>query len=159
MGLHLTLPQALTHRAELRAAGKKLVLTNGVFDLLHVGHLDYLEKARALGDFLLVGVNSDEITRQLKGPDRPWTPAVERARLLAALAPVDAVVIFDSPTAIDLVRAVAPDIYAKGGDYATKFLPEAETAHAVGAQIALIDYLPGHSTSEVIKRIRGLHHV
>lgn len=143
-------------REQLRATGKKLVFTNGHFDLLHIGHLDYLEKARALGDALILGVNGDHSTEQLKGTGRPIVPALERARLLAALRPVDAVVIFDDPTAEDLIRKLQPEIYVKGGDYAHKHLPEQATVEAYGGRVVLIDYMPGHSTSELIRKIRAL---
>ncbi len=148
-----TLPEAAALRDSLRAPKKTLVLTNGVFDLLHLGHLDYLEKARALGDALFVGVNGDDSARQLKGASRPFVPAAERARLIAALRCVDTALIFDDLTADSLLHALRPDIYAKGADYAHKPLPETETAKLVGAQIRLIAYLPGHSTTELIERI------
>lgn len=156
MGKILTLPAALIERARLRAAGQRLVFTNGHFDLLHVGHLDYLEKARALGDTLFVGLNGDAGTTRLKGAGRPLVPAVERARLLAALEPVSAVIIFEEDTADALIRALQPDIYVKGGDYADKPLPERPTVEAYGGRVALIDYLPGHSTSALIARIKAL---
>ncbi|HLF00573.1 MAG TPA: adenylyltransferase/cytidyltransferase family protein [Anaerolineales bacterium] len=151
----LTLPESIALRESLRAQNKRLVLTNGVFDLLHVGHLDYLEKARALGDALFIGINGDDSARGLKGEGRPFLPAAERARLVAALTCVDAAILFDDPTADSLLRALRPDVYVKGGDYAHKPLPETESANAVGAQIVLIDYLPDHSTSALIKRIAG----
>jgi D-beta-D-heptose 7-phosphate kinase/D-beta-D-heptose 1-phosphate adenosyltransferase len=154
--MHLELTAARQRRDELRQAGQTLVLTNGHFDLLHVGHLDYLEKARALGDALFVGLNGDTSTRRLKGPGRPLVPAVERARLLAALAPVTAVIIFDQDTADDLITTLQPDIYVKGGDYAHKPLPERPAVAAYGGQIVLIDYLPDHSTSQLIARIKAL---
>ena len=152
----LTLNQSLKRRASLRRDGKTLVFTNGHFDLLHVGHLDYLEKARALGDALFVGVNGDASTGRLKGPGRPITPAVERARLLAALRPVDAVIVFEDDTADALLTHLKPEIYAKGGDYAEKDLPERAAVEAYGGRVDLIDFLPGHSTSDLIRRIRGL---
>jgi len=152
----LTLDEAVTGRKRLREAGGKLVFTNGHFDLLHVGHLDYLENARALGAALLVGLNGDASTRRLKGSGRPLVPAAERARLLAGLRVVSAVVIFDDDTADDLIRALQPDIYVKGGDYAHKMLPERPTVEAYGGQIALIDYLPDHSTSDLIARVKRL---
>jgi len=155
MGEQLTLEQAIQRRQALRA-DQRLVFTNGHFDLLHVGHLDYLEQARALGDALYVGVNGDASTRRLKGVGRPVVPASERARLLAALIPVTAVIIFDEDTADSLIRALRPDIYAKGADYAHKLLPERPTVEACGGQIALIDYLPGHSTSDLIARVKAL---
>jgi rfaE bifunctional protein nucleotidyltransferase chain/domain len=140
----------------LRASGGRLVFTNGHFDLLHVGHLDYLEKARALGDALYIGLNGDASTRRLKGAGRPLVPAEERARLLGALRAVSAVIIFEDDTADHLIRTLQPDIYVKGGDYANKTLPERPTVEAYGGQIALIDYLPGHSTTELIARIKDL---
>ncbi|MBC6937138.1 MAG: ADP-heptose synthase [Chloroflexi bacterium] len=156
VGKILTLQAALIERARLRAAGQRLVFTNGHFDLLHVGHLDYLEKARALGDALFVGLNGDAGTTRLKGAGRPLVPANERARLLAALEPVSAVIVFEEDTADALIRALQPDIYVKGGDYADKPLPERPTVEAYGGRVALIDYLPGHSTSALIARIKAL---
>lgn len=156
MGDLLTLEQAQALRRELRRAGQRLVFTNGHFDLLHVGHLDYLEKARALGDALFVGVNGDGGTGRLKGSGRPIVPADERARLIAALVPMTAVVIFDDDTADALLTALQPEIYVKGGDYRHKVLPERSTVEAYGGQIVLIDYLPGHSTSGLIARIKAL---
>jgi rfaE bifunctional protein nucleotidyltransferase chain/domain len=153
---HITLDDALRQRQNLRSHGKSLVFTNGHFDLLHVGHLDYLENARALGDALFVGLNGDASTRRLKGEGRPIVPAVERARLLTALSPVTAVIIFDDDTAGHLLQVLQPDIYAKGGDYRHKTLPERPTVQAYGGRIVLIDYLPGHSTSDLIRRIRTL---
>ena len=143
-------------RATLRQAGKTLVFTNGHFDLLHVGHLDYLEKARALGDALFVGVNGDESSRRLKGAGRPIVPAVERARLIAALRPVDGVIVFDDDTADALITALRPEIYVKGGDYAGKALPERAAVEACGGRVELIDFLPGRSTTRLIERIRRL---
>ncbi len=158
MGSVMTLQQAIDYRERLRAEGKRLVLTNGHFDLLHVGHLDYLEKARTLGDALIVGLNQDSTTQQHKGHGRPIVPDHERARLLAALVPVDAVVLFAEPTADRLIEQLRPDVYAKGGDYAHKPLPERAAAERVGAQVALIEFLAGHSTSALIARIRALPH-
>jgi rfaE bifunctional protein nucleotidyltransferase chain/domain len=135
---------------------QKLVFTNGHFDLLHIGHLDYLEKARDLGDALFVGVNGDEGTRYLKGAGRPLVPAVERARLLAALIPVTAVIIFEDTSADSILQALQPEIYVKGGDYRNKPLPEARVVESYGGHIELIDYLPDHSTSELISRIKAL---
>lgn len=156
MGEQLTLEAAVARRETLRQAGGRLVFTNGHFDLLHVGHLDYLERARALGDALYVGLNGDSSSARLKGQGRPLVPAAERARLLAALIPVDAVIVFDDDTAAALVRALRPEVYAKGGDYAVKPLPERALVEAYGGQVALIDFLPGHSTSALIARIKAL---
>jgi rfaE bifunctional protein nucleotidyltransferase chain/domain len=143
-------------RSDLRTSNQTLVFTNGHFDLLHVGHLDYLEKARALGDVLCVGLNGDSSTTRLKGAGRPLVPAVERARLLAALRPVDAVTIFEEDTANALIEALQPDIYVKGGDYADKPLPERAIVESYGGRVVLIDYLPDHSTSALIARIKAL---
>ena len=156
MGHIFTLVAAAAERDALRAAGRRVVFTNGHFDLLHVGHLDYLEKARALGDALFLGLNGDESTRRLKGEGRPLVPAAERARLLAALLPVSAVIVFEDDTADGLLRALKPDVYEKGGDYAHKVLPERPTVESYGGVVALIDYLPDHSTSTLIARIRAL---
>ena len=156
MGSILSFDEAVAERERLRAAGKTLVFTNGHFDLLHVGHLDYLEKARALGDALFIGLNGDASTARLKGAGRPLIPAMERARLLAALVPVTAVIIFDDDTAAALVRALQPDIYVKGGDYGGKLWPERDIVAAYGGRVALIDYLPDHSTSALIEKIRAL---
>lgn len=156
MGDHITLEEALARRIALHATGRKLVFTNGHFDLLHVGHLDYLEKARALGDALFVGVNGDASSVILKGTGRPIVPADERARLIAALVPVSAAILFEQETADTLLRVLQPDIYVKGGDYRDKPLPERDTVQAYGGKIVLIDYLAGHSTSALIARIKAL---
>ncbi len=156
MGIILTLESAVAERLRMRTAGETLVFTNGHFDLLHVGHLDYLEKARALGDALFLGLNGDTSTQRLKGRGRPLVPALERARLLAALQPVSGVIIFEADTADELLRALQPDIYVKGGDYANKVLPERPTVEAYGGRVALIDYLPDHSTSALIAKIKAL---
>jgi rfaE bifunctional protein nucleotidyltransferase chain/domain len=156
MGIILTLEAAQAERLLMRQAGEKLVFTNGHFDLLHVGHLDYLEKARALGNALFVGLNDDASTMRLKGVGRPLIPALERARLLTALQPVSGVIIFEADTADELIRALQPDVYVKGGDYAHKILPERPTVEAYGGQVALIDYLPDHSTSALIAKIKAL---
>ncbi len=147
----------------LHATGLRVVCTNGVFDLLHIGHLRYLQAARALGDVLLVGVNSDSSTRRLKGASRPLVPQAERAELLAGLACVDLVTIFDEDTAEELVRVAQPEVYVKGGDYAAirdvgtspaaKLLPEANIVRAQGGDVVLIPYVPGHSTSALIEHI------
>lgn len=152
----LTLTQAIQARAQLRAAGLTLVFTNGHFDLLHVGHLDYLERARALGDALFVGINDDASTAALKGPGRPLVPAAERARLVAALRCVDAAIIFDTPTAIPLIEALRPEVYAKGGDYHDKPLPERPAVERSGGRVILIDLVPDRSTTALIARIRAL---
>lgn len=154
--MRYSLEEALEFRAQLRAAGRSLVLGNGHFDLLHAGHLDYLERARDLGDALIVGVNGDASSARLKGTGRPLVPALERARLLAALKPVSAVVIFEQDVADGLIRALQPDVYAKGADYAHKPLPERGVAEACGARVVLIPLRPQRSSSGLIERIRAL---
>lgn len=154
--MRYSLDEALALRAQLRAAGRSLVLGNGHFDLLHAGHLDYLEQAHNLGDALIVGVNGDDSSARLKGPGRPLVPALERARLLAALKPVAAVVIFEEDVADGLIAALQPEIYAKGADYAHKPLPERAAAEACGARVVLLPLLPQHSSSSLIARIQAL---
>lgn len=141
-------------REKLRAEGKVVVFTNGHFDLLHGGHLDCLERAKALGDVLIVGLNSDASTRLLKGEERPIMPQEERARLLAALECVDYVVIFEDRTAERLVEMLKPDIYAKGGNYGKgKELPEAKVVAEYGGQVEILPYLPRCSTTRIIETI------
>src|SRR3954468_16617355 len=130
MGTLLTLEQATRFRNQLHADGKTLVFTNGHFDLLHVGHLDYLEKASKLGDTLFVGVNGDSASEALKGTGRPIVSAADRARLIAALCCVDGAIVFDDLTADALITALEPEIYVKGGDYHDKILPERQTVEA-----------------------------
>ncbi|HZB94699.1 MAG TPA: adenylyltransferase/cytidyltransferase family protein [Herpetosiphonaceae bacterium] len=154
----VALEELLRLRREWRESGQIVVCTNGIFDLLHFGHLDYLTAARSLGDVLVVGLNSDSSTRRYKGPLRPLVPEHERAALLLALAPVDYVTIFDELTAERLVEALQPDIYCKGGDYGSagslaKPLPEAAIVERYGGRVELIPYLPGHSTTDLIRRI------
>jgi rfaE bifunctional protein nucleotidyltransferase chain/domain len=156
MGEVLTLDEARARRAVWRTAGAVVVFTNGHFDLLHVGHLDYLEKARALGDVLLVGVNGDASTERLKGAGRPLVPAVERARLLAALTPVSGAIVFEDDTAHALIAALEPDVYVKGGDYHDKPLPERALVESMGGRVVLIDSVPDRSTTRLIARIRAL---
>lgn len=156
MGQVLTLDVLRQERRHLRARGQTLVLTNGHFDVLHAGHVRYLQQARALGDVLAVAVNSDASTAARKGPQRPIVPEDERAELVAALACVDYVVIFDALTAEDIVRTLEPDIYAKGGDYAgpdAPPLPEAPIVEATGGRVVLLPLVPDRSTSDLVERI------
>jgi rfaE bifunctional protein nucleotidyltransferase chain/domain len=172
--------------AERQERGERAVFTNGCFDLLHLGHVTYLQRARALGDFLVVALNSDASTRRLKGPRRPLVPEDARAAVLAALGSVDYVTVFDDATAESLVRQLRPAVYVKGGDYAgsagtqgdivldpetlrrilagdadsrpalaglARQLPEARAVAEYGGALALLTYLPGHSTTELIERI------
>lgn len=152
----LSLPDAIILRQQYEQSHKTLVFTNGVFDLLHIGHLDYLERARALGDALIVAINDDASTADYKGTGRPLVPASERARLLEALAPVTATLIFPDATADRILNAIQPHIYCKGGDYTPETLPEYPTVQAYGGEVRLIEYLPNHSTSNLIQKIKAL---
>ncbi len=153
MGRVVSLDTAAAHRRELRSAGKTVVFTNGLFDLLHAGHLDYLERASALGEVLIIGLNSDASARALKGPDHPIMPQEERGKLLSALNMVDMVVLFDATTATTLLNTLEPDVYVKGGDYSHKEWPEKETALAIGCRIELLPFVEGYSTSRLIETI------
>jgi len=145
-------------RAGLRAGGKRLVVTNGCFDLLHLGHVTYLETARSHGDALLVGVNSDAAVRELKGPARPVTPEDDRAAVLAALESVGGVCIFAEPTATRFLAAAQPDIYVKGGDYTLETLNQEErrTVERAGGKIVIIPFVPGKSTTALLQKIARL---
>jgi rfaE bifunctional protein nucleotidyltransferase chain/domain len=153
----LTLAAAVARRDELRAAGKKAVLTNGVFDLLHTGHLYFLQQARALGDALFVALNGDASVRALKGPARPVQTEEQRAYALGALACVDAVFIFGTPRLDAEILALRPDIYCKAGDYTLDKLDSGERAalEKSGAKIKFLPFLPGFSTTNLIARIRA----
>jgi rfaE bifunctional protein nucleotidyltransferase chain/domain len=137
----------------LRAEGRRIVLANGCFDLLHVGHVRYLDAARRLGDVLFVGVNSDAAVARLKGPGRPLMPAAERVELLSALRAVDHVVVFDDDTADALIAAIRPDVHAKGTDYTPDSVPERETVRAHGGRVAIVGDPKDHATRDVIGRI------
>jgi len=139
----------------LRKSGKKLVATNGCFDLLHVGHVRYLKAARALGDVLIVGLNGDDSVRELKGPDRPINKASDRAEVLAALECVDLVAVFPETRATMFIRAVAPDIYIKGGDYRVDTLDRDERAllEKIGARIEIVPFVEGYSTSRLLAKL------
>ncbi len=145
------------HLAEtVRARGGTVVFTNGVFDLLHPGHVRYLQDARALGDMLIVGVNSDASVRRIKGPARPINAEHERAEVLAALACVDAVVIFDEDTPDAIVRRVQPDVLVKGADWAEDNIVGRDIVEARGGRVVRVELSPGHSTSELIRRVKAL---
>jgi rfaE bifunctional protein nucleotidyltransferase chain/domain len=142
-------------RASYRATGKKLVVTNGCFDLLHLGHVTYLESARHLGDALLVGINGDAAARQLKGEGRPVNSEADRAAVLAALASVDRVCIFKEPTAVKFLAAARPDVYVKGGDYTLDTLNQEErrTVESGGGKITIIPLVAGKSTTALLEKI------
>lgn len=139
----------------LRAAAKTVVFTNGVFDLLHVGHLRYLQQARALGDALIVGLNSDDSVRQVKGPGRPITPEGERAEILEALACVDGVVVFGEAAPHDLIAALQPDILVKGADWAADAIVGRDIVEGRGGRVVRVPIEPGHSTTALVEKIRG----
>ncbi|WP_345628598.1 D-glycero-beta-D-manno-heptose 1-phosphate adenylyltransferase [Rugosimonospora acidiphila] len=139
---------------EARAVGARIVFTNGCFDVLHRGHIGYLVQARQLGEVLIVAVNSDESVRRLKGPGRPVNAQEDRAGVLAALGCVDHVIIFDDDSPTDLLEAIRPDVYVKGGDYTPELIPEAELVYALGGEVQTLGYLPDRSTSAIIERIR-----
>lgn len=153
----------LHHRTEAaawaeaqRASGRRVVFTNGVFDLLHPGHTRYLADARREGDVLVVAVNSDRSVRVLdKGADRPITPEHERAELLASLAAVDAVVVFDEPTPFEIVSAIQPDVLVKGADWASDAIVGRDVVEARGGRVVRIPLAPGYSTTAILDRARG----
>lgn len=135
-----------------RAAGEKVILTNGCFDLLHVGHVRYLRGAKQLGGKIIVALNSDASVRALKGEGRPRTPAGERAEILAALQDVDAVTVFDAPDVRDLVRLLRPDIHAKGTDYTQESVPERDEVIACGGRVEIVGDPKNHSTRELLRQ-------
>jgi len=141
--------------AEWRRAGQQIVLANGCFDLLHVGHIRYLRGAKALGGKLVLAMNSDASVRQMKGEGRPLMPEQERAEIVAALSDVDAVVLFDEPDVRALVREIRPDIHAKGTDYTRENVPERDEVLAYGGRIEIVGDPKDHSTSELLKRTGG----
>lgn len=138
-----------------RLLDKKVVFTNGCFDLLHLGHIDYLSKAADLGDKLVIGLNSDASTSSLKGPGRPITDETSRSTLLAALSFVDAVILFDEPTPFELIRWVQPDVLVKGADYTIDQIVGADLVLKSGGEVKSIEFLPGYSTSLIEKKIRS----
>lgn len=136
-------------------AGKRLVFTNGVFDILHAGHVQLLTAARALGDLLIVGVNDDASVRRLgKGDDRPINPLEDRAAVLEALRAVDGLIAFSEDTPIELIKTLEPDVHVKGGDYEADALPETPIVRAYGGEVVILPLLPGRSTTGIVERIR-----
>lgn len=138
-----------------RRKGAKIVLANGCFDLFHVGHIRYLAGAKTLGDCLIVGINSDEQVRRLKGENRPFMPEMERAEIVSALRSVDFVTIFYEPTVEELIRAVRPDFHAKGTDYTTETVPEREIVKEYGGRTAIVGDPKNHSSTELIRLVSG----
>jgi D-beta-D-heptose 7-phosphate kinase/D-beta-D-heptose 1-phosphate adenosyltransferase len=150
----LTLEQTILRFGREKRNGKRVVFTNGCFDLLHPGHIRSLETARALGDALIVGLNSDDSVKSLKGPDRPVIPEQERAEILASLECVDAVVIFEELTPQEVIAALLPDILVKGGDWPGSQIVGREEVEAAGGRVVLVDVVEGYSTSDILKKIR-----
>ena len=138
----------------LKRQGKVVAFTNGCFDILHVGHLDTLERAKRLGDCLIVGINSDASVRRLKGPHRPVVPARERAKMVAALKPVDYVVFFSEDTPLKLIQAICPHVLAKGGDWIPEKIVGRELVESAGGRVVALPYLKGRSTSTLLSEIR-----
>jgi len=136
-----------------KAAGSRIVLANGCFDILHAGHVRYLEGARTLGDLLVVGINSDEQVARLKGAGRPVLPERERAELVASLQAVDLVTIFAEPTVTELLLAINPDVHAKGTDYTEETVPERDVVRSYGGRVAIVGDPKDHSTSEILKKV------
>ena len=154
---HPATPEDVRHlRDTLQSQGKQLVFTNGCFDLLHTGHVRYLQQARALGDALVVAINSDRSVRTLKGPDRPINSELDRAEVIAALACVDTVVIFEEPRVTRLIEQIQPHIYAKGGDYTPDTLDPGEKAalDSAGTAISILSLVPGRSTTNMLNRMQ-----
>ena len=151
----MTREQATRWRLDQSARKRSVVFTNGVFDLLHPGHVDVLLAARREGDALVVGVNSDESVRRLKGPSRPVRTERERGYVLAALGMVDAVVIFGEDTPLQLIRALEPDVIVKGGDYTEDTVVGAPDVRARGGRVVIVPLTPGHSTTSIVEKLRG----
>ena len=150
----LSRPQLIDKAAALRQGGTKIILANGCFDLFHVGHVRYLEGAKQLGGFLVVGINSDRQVRGLKGEGRPFMPEDERVEIVAAFRCVDAVTIFDEPTVEDLIKDIRPDFHAKGTDYTVETVPEREIVRRYGGRVVIVGDPKDHSSSEFIAKVR-----
>ena len=139
---------------ELKSSGKKIVFTNGCFDIIHSGHVTYLAQARSLGDVLVVGMNTDDSVRRLKGPTRPVNNENDRSIVLSALKSVDYVTLFNEDTPYELISLLKPDVLAKGGDYTLENVVGREVVEGRGGRLVLVPFLPGHSTSVIVERIR-----
>lgn len=148
------LERAKTRVGEWKRQGKRVVFTNGCFDLLHLGHVDYLEKARNLGDILVVGLNTDDSVSRFKGPHRPIQDQQSRARVMAALAVVDLVVFFDEDTPKNLISALVPQVLVKGSDYLAENIVGADVVKNAGGDVKTIEFVPGYSTTRIIDRIK-----
>lgn len=148
-------PDARNHIRKVQAEGKKVVFTNGCFDLVHLGHVDYLEKARNLGDFMVVALNSDVSVSSLKGPNRPVSNELSRTRVMASFGFVDLVVVFDDPTPLQVIETLKPDILTKGADYSLSTIVGADFVIGRGGRVETIPLVEGYSTSLLIKRIHS----
>ena len=157
MGEILTLAEAKRRRKAARILGRRFVFTNGCFDLIHPGHTELLRRARGLGHYLLVGLNSDRSVRAIKGPGHPTQGELARATVVAALASVDYVVLFDEETPLHLIEEILPDVLVKGGDYAPANVVGREVVERAGGQVHLIPLVPGFSSSSIADRIRSRH--
>lgn len=151
-----SLEEGAAYAATIRAAGRRVVFTNGVFDILHPGHIRYLQQARALGDALVVGLNADASVRRNKGPQRPINTEQERAEILAALDSVDCVVIFTEDTPAQIIKAIAPDVLVKGADWAEDAIVGRDTVEARGGRVVRVPVEQGFSSTEIIRKVRAL---
>lgn len=152
----MTIDQGAAFARELRGSGRRVVFTNGVFDILHPGHIRYLQQARALGDALIIGLNSDASVKRNKGPERPINNESERAEILSALECVDAVVVFDENTPAEIIKAIQPDILVKGADWGEDAIVGRDTVEARGGKVVRVPIEQGYSTTEIIRKIRAL---
>jgi len=150
----VNLQEAKTQVNNWKSAGKRVVFTNGCFDLIHLGHVDYLEKARILGGKLVIGLNSDDSVSRFKGPERPLQDQVSRARVLAAMQFVDLVVFFNEDTPLNLISELIPDILVKGSDYLAENIVGADVVKKNGGEVKTIDFIPGYSTSRIVEKIK-----
>ena len=151
----MTIEEAAHFAASVRARGGKVVFTNGVFDILHPGHIRYLQEARRLGDALIIGINSDRSVRANKGPERPITPEAERAEVLLALEGVDAVAVFDEETPAEIIKRIEPDVLVKGADWGPDNIVGRDTVESRGGRVVRMELSPGYSTTELIRKIRA----
>ncbi|MFD2513927.1 D-glycero-beta-D-manno-heptose 1-phosphate adenylyltransferase [Pontibacter locisalis] len=151
----LALPQLQEQLNEWRAQGQKIVFTNGCFDLLHLGHVDYLEKARQLGDKLVLGLNTDASISRIKGPSRPLQDEMSRARVMASLLYIDAVVLFNENTPLELIKMVQPDILVKGDDYSVEQIVGHEIVMAKGGEVKTVPLVKGYSTTNIVRKIES----
>ena len=154
MGEVLSLEEAKRRRTAARVLGRRFVFTNGCFDLIHPGHTELLRRARSFGDYLLVGLNSDRSVRALKGPNRPVQGELARAQVVAALASVDYVVLFDEDTPLRLIQELVPDVLVKGGDYTPATVVGRDVVEKAGGRVQLVPLIPGFSSSQITERIR-----